>query len=393
MFFEALARAIDEMAAVDPGDLVLGDGEAMVELHRLKARLDAALCSRSAAFEGSGTWELDGARSAPAWLSTRCRIPIGEARRELRLGRAVRQRPLLGAAWASGELTGAHVGAIAGLERAATSEALARDEEVLVDQATSLSFSQFMRALSYWEQMADPDGTEEKAEARRARRDVSLHQSFDGLWFGKMLLDPIAGEIVSSELTRIEKELFDIDRAEAAARLGRAPLVIELTRSAAQRRADALVEMATRSASMPPGSRRPAPLISVLVDYETLHGRICQLASGAVVSPGSLLPYLDEALIERAVFVSRRRAEVSRKARLFTGATRRGVELRDRGCVHPFCEEPLSRCQVDHIQPYSENGPTVQENGRCLCGRHNRLAAKKATKQPPPRRPPPTPRR
>ncbi|MHB1504000.1 MAG: hypothetical protein ACYCTL_07615, partial [Acidimicrobiales bacterium] len=43
---------------------------------------------------------------------------------------------------------------------------------------------------------------------------------------------------------------------------------------AAQRRADALVEMATRSRGLGAGSTRPAPLFSVYVGYETLHGRL-----------------------------------------------------------------------------------------------------------------------
>jgi hypothetical protein len=38
-----------------------------------------------------------------------------------------------------------------------------------------------------------------------------------------------------------------------------------------------------------------------------------------------------------------------------------------------MCDEPAERCQADHIIPYSLDGLTVQENGRLLCGFHNRL--------------------
>jgi hypothetical protein len=131
--------------------------------------------------------------------------------------------------------------------------------------------------------------------------------------------------------------------------------------------------MATRSKTAPLNGHRPAPLFSVLVDYETMHGRICQLAEGIVVSPGSLLSWLDEAYLERAVFSPGGRVEVSATTRLFSGATRRAVELRDRECTHPYCDIPAHDCQVDHIIPYAQNGPTTQENGRLLCGFHNRL--------------------
>ena len=36
--------------------------------------------------------------------------------------------------------------------------------------------------------------------------------------------------------------------------------------------------------------------------YETFAGRICQLANGTVVSPGSLVPWLESASVERVVF-------------------------------------------------------------------------------------------
>ena len=48
----------------------------------------------------------------------------------------------------------------------------------------SLSFDEYMRAVSYWHQFADPDGTETSHEKRLAARDVYLEKSFDGLWLG-----------------------------------------------------------------------------------------------------------------------------------------------------------------------------------------------------------------
>jgi 5-methylcytosine-specific restriction endonuclease McrA len=110
----------------------------------------------------------------------------------------------------------------------------------------------------------------------------------------------------------------------------------------------------------------------VLVDFPTLQGRIYELANGTVISPGALLPLLDEAFIERAVYRPDNRVEVSETARLFTGATRRAIELRDRECTHPYCDGSR-RCEVDHIIPYVDGGPTTQENGRLLCSFHNRL--------------------
>jgi len=147
----------------------------------------------------------------------------------------------------------------------------------------------------------------------------------------------------------------------------------ELCRTPAQRRADALLEMAMRSASVPADAQRPAPLFSVLVNWPTLSGRICELAQGIAVTPGSLVPWLELADYERAVFGPGGRVEVGIRSRLFTGATRRALELRDRQCTHEYCDQPPERCQGDHIELYSQGGETTQENGRLLCAFHNRL--------------------
>jgi hypothetical protein len=267
---------------------------------------------------------------------------------------------------------------MAGLRNPTTEEALARDEEMLVAQASTLTYRDFERATKYWNQMADPDGVEDDAEKAKGRRDVSLVPSYGGMYFGRMTLDPISGAIVAEELERIEHELFQSDWADARADLGRDPHLADLARTSRQRRADALVEMATRSKMAPSNGQRPGFLLTVLVGYETFHGRCCQLANGTVISPGSLLHLLDETYIERAVHTPGGRVEVSEKARLFTGATRRAIEIRDRECVHPYCDVRAKDAQADHIVPFSADGPTHQENGRILCGFHNRLRLKRS---------------
>jgi hypothetical protein len=368
----SLTDVIDHLVESDPQKY--GDAESMEVLQRELARLESFVTTSTAAFDTSGAWEADGARNAASWLATRCRVPKSHASRRVRLGRALRHLPACAEAWAEGAITATHVGAIAALRREATEPTLARDEELLVTHARNLRYDSFVRALAYWEQLADPNGAEDDEEQRRSGRDVYLEQSFEGMWLGKITLDPISGAIVAGELERIEGRLFDADWAEAKARLGREPTTAELARTSRQRRADALVEMAVRSRTAPADGRRPAPLFSVLVGYETtVHERICELACGTVVTPGSLVPWLDQAYIERAVFAPGKRVEVSARARLFAGATRRAIELRDRECTHPYCDRPAPACDVDHIMPASAGGPTTQENGRLLCGFHNRL--------------------
>lgn len=381
MSIEALVEAIDGLVA--DGATSHCDAASVQCLVRQLTRLESVTTSAVAAFDTSGDWSVDGARTAAAWVSTVCHLPRAMGRRLVRRGRNLRHLPAVAQAFEEGAITSSHLDTVTALRRSGTEEALARDESMLVRQAKCLRFEQFTRAAAYWDQLADPDGTEELAEARRARRDVYLESSVSGLYLGQMTLDPVSGSIVATELQRIERELFASDWARAREELGREPTLDDLRRTSAQRRADALVEMAARS-SLVDGQkvRRPAPLFSVLVDWPTLSGRVCELAEGVVVSPGELVDWLSVADLERAVMQPSGRVEVSPKQRLFTGATRRAIELRDRECTHPFCDEPGARCQADHIDPWSQTGETTQENGRLLCGFHNRLR----NQRPPPLR-------
>jgi hypothetical protein len=371
MDLEVLTNLVDQLVGSDPAAWV--DAESIEGLQRQLSRFESFVTEATASFDASGNWAPDGAKTAAAWLAVRCRLPKSTARRLVRRGRALRHLPRCGEAWANGDINSAQVDAIAALESDATREALERDEALLVDQARTLRHESFLRAVDYWKQFADPDGAEDDDAKRMSRRDVYLDSSFSGMWLGKITLDPIAGSIVGEELERLERTLFEQDWAEARETLGREPTSSDLARTPGQRRADALVEMATRSRMAPDEGRRPAPLFTVLVDYETLHGRVCELARGSVVAPGSLLPWLDEALLERAVFGPGRRVEIGQTVRLFTGATRRAIELRDRRCTHPYCDTPADECEIDHIVPFSVGGETSQDNGRLLCRFHNLL--------------------
>ncbi|MCU1373617.1 MAG: hypothetical protein JWO68_903, partial [Actinomycetia bacterium] len=255
-----------------------------------------------------------------------------------------------------------------------TAPLLDSQEEWLVEQACTMRFSHFQQVLAYWSQHADPDGAEDKAERQHDDRRFDLAQTFQGTWVGDLLLDPIGGSILANTLKLLEHELFVADWADAKERLGRDPLITELRRTPKQRRADALVEMAIRARTAPKDGRRPAPLFTVLVGYETFHGRMCELANRTVLTPGSFVPWLTEADIERVVFDGPSRViDVGVTRRLFDGATRRVVEVVHGECFEDTCEVPAEDCEIDHIEAWAAGGPTTQANGRPACGFHNRL--------------------
>ena len=93
-----------------------------------------------------------------------------------------------------------------------------------------------------------------------------------------------------------------------------------------QRYAAALTEMATRSASTPPGSRRPRPLFSVLLGDDSFT-HLCELANGTVLTPGQLVPDLGSADLETILFADPTTTISVSPQRSFTGRLRRAVEV------------------------------------------------------------------
>ena len=364
---DAAVGAIEQLDVDSLSDEELG--ELLVGLRRLENRLDAAATRHTAAWDARRAWAADGARTGASWLAHRTRMPHASARRRIALGRRVRDLPVdVGEAWSAGDLESAHVSALGRARTEVTAAAFDRDAEMLVDQARRLRFDDFTRVLAYWSCAADPDGAEDDAAALVDGRRCHVSVTFGGCVVGDFLLDPVAGAVVAGALREIEQELFDAERDEAGGCL---------RRTATQRRADALVEMATRARTAPADGRRPAPLFTVLVGYETFAGRVCELAGGTAVTPGSLLPWLTDAYVERVVFDGPSRViDVGRRRRLFGGADRRAIEMRDRGrCFHPTCTAEHG-LQADHIEPWAAGGLTTQVNGRLACGYHNRLRSR-----------------
>lgn len=363
---EQLRAALDALEAAAPSD-----GDSVAELHRQLARLDAITTRSTSEFATSGEWSADGARSAAAWIAARCHVPKEVAQRRLHLGRCLRSMPATERAWLAGAITVEHVRQLA---KAKDIDGFAGDEASMAELAATAGWRRFCQELAYWRQLHDDDGEDSRAAGQVEDRRLHLSQSFQGQWFLDGLGDPVSGSIVHETLRMLEQELFDADWVEAKARLGRDPLAAELTRTHAQRRWDALVEMATRARIAPAGGRRPEPLFTVLVDYETFAGRLCQLADGTVVTPGGLVPWLDRAWVERVVFGTPSRViDVGVRRRLFTGADRRAVQVRDLGeCFHDLCDDRGDHLQIDHVQPHAAGGATIQDNGRVACGTHNR---------------------
>lgn len=341
----------------------------IAELQRRVAAGEAALAARVAALDAMGGG--GGSVTTASEVAYRCRIPKPRAKLLVTIGRALRHVPEVSAAFEAGEITIDQVRLLAAAQRRCP-EAFAKAEAELVDCARTLRFDVFRRRVQYFLQVADEEEAEGDAAARYERRSLHASRTFEDAVRVDGWLDPVGGSIWLNELQRLEELEFEADWRAARERLGDRATADDLRRTPAQRRHDAQVEMAKRSAAMPADAKHGRYLLSVLVGYETMYGRVCELADGTVLTPGQLLPLLTNADVERAVFGPRSRViDLGRRERLFKGGTRHAVELSDLECTEATCDVRFERCEVDHIERWEHGGRTDRANGRLRCPRHH----------------------
>lgn len=88
---------------------------------------------------------------------------------------------------------------------------------------------------------------------------------------------------------------------------------------------------------------------------------------------GAAARVLDDAVIERVIFDAPDRVRSVSYRRTFRDALRRAVEVKQTRCGHGYRRRRVELCEADHLEPHGRGGPTSEENGRLLCGFHNRL--------------------
>jgi hypothetical protein len=200
-----LTAAIDDLLDLDGDTLADTElAEAVVELHRQQARLAAAVSRITAAADARRVWADDGSRSCGAWVAHRCRLPIGQARAEAWLGRQLRTMPATADALAAGDISVRHAMALASLAGSRTAEHFVRDGALLVDHARTMSWADFVRAIEYWRQHADPDGVERDTDHDDALRRVHLSRGMRGTGILDGMLTPLGYATVDEALRRVE---------------------------------------------------------------------------------------------------------------------------------------------------------------------------------------------
>jgi Domain of unknown function (DUF222) len=316
-----------------------------------------------------------GATSVAVWLRSQLRLSIRSTRRLVQVATRVDRRPALDLALGSAEVNVEQaqvIGAVvADLPEQVGADVVDKAEAALIEHADRFDPDALRRLGRRILSHVAPEVAEEaerkaleRAEARaRAGRGLTLSAAGDGRVRIHGTLDAESAAVVTAALDPL-----------CNPRTG--PAGDE--RTSPQRRADALVEVcriALRTDTLPDhGGERPQ--LVVTVPFDVLQGQlgIGMLDTGEALSPTAVRRLACDAGIIPAVLGGEGQVlDLGRSRRLFTGAVRRALVLRDGGCAFPACDRPARWCDGHHIVPAFDGGPTCVDNGVLVCGFHHRL--------------------
>jgi hypothetical protein len=259
-----LATAVDALAAQDLAGLPDATrAERVLVLRRLLERLEGQWLRELAAVDARGAAGADQgvqAGSTAGWLRARLRMGAGAAASRVRTARALFRGPLTTTANAltAGELSPALATVLAHGIQDLPADTAAEAEPILVEAARRLDPPRLRRVAAHLRLVADPEVAEHQAERRHQQRGLWLSATLEGMVAVDGLLEPEAGQSLLTALEPLARPHSATDG-----------------RSAGQRRADALAELARRSLE---GGRLPQtggirPQLIVTVELDSLLGR------------------------------------------------------------------------------------------------------------------------
>lgn len=382
---------VEEVDALDDGELT----SRLCDLERRRRALDAEIAAVVNSAERRGVYRADGHRSVRGWVVALTNCSDAHASRVRSLGRLQYELPVAGEALLSGAIGPDQAQLLARVRHnPRCGDQLADVIELLLGQAAELPFVHFRLCARRWESLADANGAHRAREHHQACRTASVFADADGLDLrasGGNSLD--AAEMVEIfEKFREAEFLTDWDRA--VAEHGDRANASHLARTDPQRRHDALLAIFRAAVGAAVAQRVSEPTVNIVVDEHTFVAHLaglldpdaapaghtpdpttirCETSNGVLLHPDDVVRAALIGRVRRVVFDQAGTViDFGRRQRLFTGSAREAVLLHATRCVWPGCTVTAGRCEIDHLNPWGNSGPTSPSNGGPVCQSHNR---------------------
>ena len=356
------------------------------EVARAEGRLASLKLTLVAAAESSNVPVEDGSTDTSAWAAKAVGGNRSRAWGSVWLASALRDtHHHTAAALADGRISEDHAAVIVAAGRCVpdgvTAEELATCEEVLVVKAERMKPAALRRAAR---RLLEPisgrradehQETQFREQERHAEREtwLVLGDNGDGTWTGKFTLPDLHAQTLLARL-----DALSAPRRHNRNRPGRP--VQDCTvpgMGSCYNRAEALgLAFAELIEHLPvDGHTRSTYSLVVHVAEDLLRegAGAAVLETGAEISiqqarrlacTAGILP-----LVLSGASVP---LDLGREQRLFTRAQAIALSARHEHCAAEGCERPFAWCELHHLRPWSEGGPTDLENAVPLCGFHHR---------------------
>src|SRR2546421_7156457 len=332
-------------------------GAQLEELRRHINACEAEFSRRLQRFDKGEGYSADGALSARAWLRWKCHLSPAAASDRVQTARRLASLELTESAFAAGEISYSHASLIARTAAELGERWDLQAEEILVTAAKELDPGRLRFATLHLRHCLEPDGVLDDANQTYGRRLLHLSQTLDGIFRIDGQLDSEGGAALRAALDALMRPPAEDD-----------------TRTPAERRADALVELARTQldagtlASV--GGQKPH--LTVTTEWATLcnqpGSRAAELewsqpipaeTARRVACDCSLTPVVE--------------GEAQGTGRVVPGSMRRALVARDKSCRFPGCDMPAAWTDAHHIRHWADGGPTKLWHLILMCRRHHRL--------------------
>ena len=416
----AIAAALDHAAAgvqsiLTAGVRPDGDRDATVligELETLSRQLAALQLDLVAEIDRRGLNAFDGHASAKVMVRHTARLSDAEATCRASNARALQALPVFRATFHAGHIGTAHLNRIARAYANPRVRAdLAKVEHHFAKLAELLSYPEFDAYVTSWANLTDQHGTCDRNQRNHENRNATHQCDHDGSW----KLRATGGSLQGAEIQDIFEHFIEAESATdwAAARTlhGDETTPADLPRTTQQRRYDALHALCQQAAAAHAATEGGSTITTnIVIDQATFEDHLARLCGHTPAStadstpdPGGGLgarfdnyrcstvnghPVDPTAAVANALTTHVRRVVIGadkvvinlgRRSRLFKGPAALAARLQSTHCYWPGCTVPVTSCQIDHLDPWTnpnEHGPpggkTDQNNAGPACGRHNR---------------------
>jgi hypothetical protein len=235
------------------------------------------------------------------------------------------------------------------------------DEWALLSRARGHSVAELRRDCAHFRHAADPRRFLTEQVEQVEARFLELKAVEGGALCLRGFLDTEGGALLRTALEPLARPCGEGD-----------------DRSRERRFADALVELAghTLDSGVLPQHAGQRPHLQVTATLATVQGRegapAAELDLGGPIAAETARRLGCDAAVTRVVFGADSAVlDVGRATRVPATATRRAVQVRDRGCVWPGCHRPASWGEVHHFRHWAQGGSTDVANLVMICRAHH----------------------